>query len=242
MSIRIVTHAYAKTLPQYAVFLRAQLSSLLIESHRNDIKISVCHSPGDERVVKVLTDLIPRFNPGQLTPVPMDCGSLFRRSIGRNVVALSQTEEMVWFTDVDHYFGPQCLDSLQDIWKSKDTDKPVMVWPRLLQVHKNHAMGDDFCKLNEAESGTITIQYDDFEEKINNRAIGGLQIVNGGFARKFGYLNNLAKWRRPAPIDKPFSCFRDDVKFRHYCCGHGKVMPIDLPGLYRLRHTEVTYK
>lgn len=244
MSIHIVTHAYAGNLPQYAVFLKAQLSSLVLYPPTVDTKITVCYCPEDDLVTEVLSEMRQLMERGMLIRLPLPKGALFRRSIGRNEVALLQKADIVWFTDVDHFFHAGCLNQLQCIWDDFGKDRPVLTYPMDLLVHKNHEIGDKFCETYKDFPGLVDINAgpDCFSNKNNNRAIGGIQIANGGFVRKFGYLNNLPKWRRPADGMKPFPDFRDDVKFRHYCSGHGRVEPIELPGLYRLRHTEVTYK
>mgnify|MGYP001617195560 CR=1 FL=1 len=56
MSIHIVSHVYASELPQYSVFLRAQLSSLVINKPVARTRITVCFSSNDSLVVGILEE------------------------------------------------------------------------------------------------------------------------------------------------------------------------------------------
>lgn len=195
--------------------------------------------------MRVLQDFGPRLN-GRLHAVVMPHGELFRRSIGRNRVALGCTEDIVWYTDVDHVFGPQCLNELWDIFRSlnlRDPDAPpTLVWPESLLIHRDHLIGDVFWQQNTSNRGLIEINPTDFEYKSYHSAIGGVQIVKGEHARKYGYLSDRKKWQQPRTDGKPFGDFRDDVSFRRACLERGPGFSIPIPNLYRLRHTRVTYK
>ena len=252
LSLRIVTHAYAKTLPQYAVFLRAQLTSVLKFSPVTvQTRISVCCAADDVRVLRVVEDFAPKLG-SRLHVIVMPEGELFRRSIGRNKVALSATEDMVFFTDVDHVFGPGCIQGLRD--QLAAIEGPVFAWPNWLWIQAAHKLGDDFVKDNLDTRGLI--QLDElgipefhneqpsaaFEKKKYGRAIGGVQIVSGSFARDHGYLNADSKWQTPRTDGKPFGDFTDDVKFRKFCLARLNAAQLEIPQLYRLRHTAVTYK
>lgn len=245
MSIHIVTHVYSTLLPQYAVFLRAQLSSLFLRRKEAQISVTVCYSPDDVAVCRVLEDFSTDLDSLRIIQCPLSEESLFRRSIGRNQAGLSSDCDLVWYTDVDHYFGVGCLSTLEEIW-SKYKTKPVLMWPQEIKIHKDHLTGDQFWK-NDAEEriGRYRDQGsgDDFVLKKYDRAIGGVQIVSGNFSRKHGYLKSQPKWLEPlTDISKPFPCFQDDVKFRKECQSKGLSCPIDLPNLYRFRHTETTYQ
>ncbi len=245
-SIHLVSHCYAKTLPQYAVFLRAQLSAFSLCDQKN-IMITVCYNDNDEATMEVLSQFKPELG-DDLEIVAMPLDMLFRRSIGRNLVAITSRSDVVWFTDVDYIPEGNCLKVLSETWDSF-FPKPVMCHPSYVQVHPNHGEADKvwqeaFSKKFEKESILFLPSYKDYVPKQNTRAIGGCQIVDGNFARKYGYLQDDPKWRQPVKdTSKPFPCFKDDVKFRGVCEDiGGKSIPIKLPTLYRLRHTEVTYK
>lgn len=246
MSIRIITHAYAEKLPQFAVHLRVQLSSLLEFKPRVPVIVTVCHAATDWEVIRVLDDLQPKLRK-QLDPYVMEPGALFRRSIGRNIVSLASREDIIWFADVDYFFGPGCLDTL-----AQTPIETAMVWPRVVKIHKDHAMGDAFWQKNVGATGPLMpdLYHNDapFIPVTYSRAIGGIQIVRGEFARKHGYLNGNAKYQRPRTDGKPFADFQDDVAYRKFCCLNGGIgnggglRSIELPNVYRMRHTATTYQ
>ena len=252
MSIRIVVHAYAKQLPQYAVFLRAQLSSLVKYTPAvTTLRVSVCCSAQDERVMRVLQEFAPIMR-GKLHVMAMPKGELFRRSIGRNRIALSTHEDLVWFADVDHLWGPGCLAELWNQWK--EIEGQAIAWPKSLWIQSHHVLGDDFVRDNMETTGLIDMgdlgvaEFANqepsplFERKEYHSAIGGVQIVSGSFVRDHGYLRDFPKWQRPRTDGKPFGDFRDDVKFRSFCLSRMNGVALEIPHLYRLRHTAVTYK
>lgn len=170
-------------------------------------------------------------------------GELFRRAIGRNKVALESKAGIIWFTDCDHFFGRGCLDDLWNVWKEFESP-PAMVWPRTVLVHNGYQIADEFYQQYKTAFGSLIIDLNDdlFVPRKYRKAIGGVQIVRGDFANKHGYLNGQEKWMRPMPEDRPFPCFRDDAKYRNYCQHHDRIEGIDFCGLYRLRHSCVTYR
>lgn len=243
--IEIVTHAYAGDLPQFAVFLQAQLSSLLRYASSTPVTVTVCYSLADTAIAQVV-DRHRNTMIGwlQLNPMPMSEPELFRRCIGRNRAALATEADVVWFADVDHCFGPQCLNELWDIFQELGTDphEPTLVWPERLCIHRDHETGDRFWQQHLNNQGIIEINPSDFVDKGYHSAIGGVQIVKGTFARQYGYLDGNAKWQQPRTDGKPFGDFRDDVRFRSFCLSKGPGLQVPIPNLYRLRHSKVTYK
>lgn len=237
MSIKIVTHVYARKLPQFAVFLRAQLSSLVLHPPKVPVVVDIHCCLEDDNLADVLFDF-KGLNIKVCLQPPND---LFRRSIGRNISALKSTEDIVWFTDVDYIFGEGCLDRLNEIWSLHSSGRyGDMVWPDTVLIHKDHETGDKFWQSNLETRGVLDINPDDFIPMKYRSAFGGVQIVDGDFARRFGYLNHYKKWQAPRTDNKPFGDFRDDVKYRKFCEEKGCVFSISLPNLYRLRHTKVT--
>lgn len=240
MSVRVVTHCYAKDLPQFAVFLRVQLSSLLFYPARHSV--SVCYTESDERTMAVLDEFSPIFGL-RLTRIPLDSGSLFRRSIGRNKAALHSLEDVVWFTDVDYWFDGGCLDHLNEIAKNGIFHSATMIWPRTINIHKDHSTGDQFWQQNLRASGCIIPDRTEFQPVSYNRAIGGIQIVSGEFARSYGYLNGVEKWQTPRTDNLPFKDFKDDIAYRKFCTTHDSALQaVSLDGVYRMRHTATTYQ
>jgi len=242
--IHIITHCYATRFPQYAVFLRAHLSSLLLYPPKTRVQVTVCCDPEDKLTEAVLEDFRGSFLT-RLEIYPMSRDRLFRRSIGRNEVSLKSKADLVWFADVDHVFVDGCLDSLDEKWPKLKALQPncLMVYPNEIMIHKTHAIGNKFWKDSFTKKGRLlNIDYEDFTLKINHKAIGGIQIVDGNYVREFGYLNNQKRWLKPTEPSIPFPSFTDDVKFRNLLMSRGIVCKISIPNLYRLRHSNTTYK
>jgi hypothetical protein len=101
-------------------------------------------------------------------------------------------------------------------------------------IHKDHVTGDLVL------SGQRPLHIGDFVPKHYTRAIGGVQIVRGEFAQKYGYLNSESKWQLPNP--KPFGDFKDDIAYRRMCGLFGKIRGVDLDGVLRIRHSTTTYQ
>lgn len=255
MSVLLVTHCYAKELPQYAAFLRYQLSSLVLYKPAVKTRIVVCYSPKDELTASVLRWFLVSTKPEDicLSVMGLTEDHLFRRSVGRNRAALASDEDLIWFTDVDHVFGEGCIDSLWNTWNGNGCDllrirdsqgkQPTMVYPKEIQILQDHATGDRLVEqvLNEPER-LWAVDPDEFVSKTYNRAIGGIQIVPGRLCREIGYLHGHQKWCSPRTDGKPFGDFHDDVVFRGVVSQRGEIVPIELPNLFRLRHTRTTYQ
>ena len=231
MSIEIVTHCYAKNHPHFADCLFAQLTSLDSFVYSLSGHITVCCNEEDKHTKKVLK------RKGHLvTPLYMDIGKLGRRSIGRNERAKKTNTDIIWFTDVDHLFLDGILERLKNFeWP----DNTTMVYPSDIMISKGHKIGD--AQLLQYRNDPKQIFHKkDFIPKHYSRAIGGVQIVQGDFARKYGYLDGNRRWMKP--VEKPFGDFRDDMAYRGFCQSKGRVIGIDLPGIYRIRHSETSYQ
>ncbi len=236
--INIVTHCWAGKYKHYAAALQYQLDSLMLNSLRqSDISVTLCCDPSDELTMTVAQHFL--FSGLEFRVCYLDPPRLGRRSIGRNAAALATDADIVWFTDVDHVFGKRCLDELARLeWPSGAT----MIFPKKIKIHQDHVTGDKALDFDVRSSESRYIDPSEFIDKGYNRAIGGVQIVKGGFAREHGYLNNESKWQRPRSDGKPFGDFRDDIAYRKFCLKHGRIVPVDLPGVYRLRHSTTTYQ
>jgi hypothetical protein len=164
-------------------------------------------------------------------------GELGRRCIGRNMAALQTDADLVWFADVDQVYHRGCLDRLAAMdWPGEAS----MIFPQWIEIHKDHATGDRYAEAV-VEPRLVDIDPDDFIPKKYHRAIGGVQIVGGDFARDHGYLDDDPKWQKPRTDGKPFAGFRDDIEYRKFCQQLGVIVPVDLPGMYRLRHSVTTH-
>ena len=251
MTIRIVSHCYAAALPHYAEFLKYQLSSLALNPVPCPVAITVCYCPADEATWDVLRWFGENEGIG-LDPLPLPLPALGRRSIGRNTAALESTEDLIWFCDVDHVFGPGCLSALWETWRRlrlpeydralfRDSDSPpMMIFPRHIKIHKDHATGDA-AALRARGKFLVEIDPAEFIDKTYSRAIGGIQIADGEHVRKYGYLAGT-KWQEPRTDGRPFADFKDDLAFRRQVSAHGRIEGIELPSLYRLRHSTTTYQ
>jgi len=232
MLIEIISHCYATRLKSYAGFLNYQLSSLLLHPPRCRVRACVCLSRHDTETRRVVDWF---FEHGQLDLRAMYLteDGMSRRAIGRNNAAMTSTADIVWFSDTDQVYRDGVFDTLAGLqWPHE----AVMVYPKIIQIHKTHAIGDQYA-LQAREPRLIDIDTEDFMPKKYTRAIGGVQIVKGDFARKMGYLKDHDGWQTPKGVPFDSRC-RDDVAYRSECACQGHLRGISLPGVYRLRHTK----
>jgi hypothetical protein len=151
---------------------------------------------------------------------------LFRRSIGRNHAALATRADWIWFTDCDLMFGEGCLDALGRALLGR---VDPLVFPRQENLT---TLLDDASLAGEAEprlrqpSGEL-----EFASTTATKAKGPLQITHGDVARALGYCRDIACYQR---AEAAFAKCREDTAFRWILGTHG--VPIDLPGVSRLRH------
>jgi len=241
-SVRIVTHIYAVDLPQYGVFLRAQLSSLIIhKSSKVDTYVTVCCTESDERSMEVL-DEFQELLGDRLFIYKMTPERLFRRSIGRNAEALSCVEDLIWFADADYVFGSNCFNTLLKGYHNVQHLNPTMLWPKYVQKQLNHADGDVFWQKNIDTKGLLDIKENSFFQFRYRRPIGGVQIIPKAIANKHGYLNEgHDKWQKPAG-HYGFGCFRDDPKATSFAGKIGEVLSVPVDNVFRLRHTKTSYQ
>ena len=236
-SIEIVTHCWAGRYAHYAHSLTYQLSSLVLHRSSAPVLVALCFDPQDSLVSGVID-----FFRGEVDfkLFPMKVSDLGRRSIGRNKAALETQADVVWFTDCDHVFHDGCLDHLADLlWP----EWAPMVYAKTIMIHKDWATGD--AALVKARVPTlVNIDPNEFMPKRYNKAIGGVQIVRGDFAREHGYLRDIPRWQRPYHGDRQFDSCVCDKAYRRFIQDRrteNSILPIDLPGLYRLRHTQTTH-
>lgn len=244
MKLLIVTHCYAFELPQYGVFMRSQLKSLLeFPPQKCDWKLHVICWEFDTEITKWLQKASEKMPDKIYVTAYMGKGPVFRRAVGRNLAAKINTHDLVWFTDVDHIFHEGCLDALADVWEGFGDKKPPMIFPKTIKVQKSFEEADKFWidALKKPRNQFHFPPLDHFEDKHYNRAIGGVQICSGPLVRQIGYLDGDPLCQS-TDGRVPFPDFRDDVKFRSEIGRYGDIVPIELPGLYRLRHTKTTYQ
>lgn len=241
-TVEIVSHAWAERFPIYAAALTYQLSSLVLHPPQKcRVSVAVCCTLGDARVAEVIANFYKRYKL-DIRTVLLDVPSLGRRAIGRNAAAKSTEADIVWFADVDYVFGHDCLDALAVMeWP----DDVSIVFPKRIKIQCDHATGDKELEFVLHRSmkfaGIVGVLTDQFVDHTHNRAIGGVQIVRGDLARRHGYLDGHAKWQKPLTDGKMFHT-SEDMAFRRQCKEHGRAMGIELPNVFRMRHSECCYE
>lgn len=249
MKIELITHCLAVDNPCFAGALALQLSSLLIDQPKHcDVIVTVCMHGADANTVRVIRHFNKLQHDGlliQALDFPID--QLGRRCIGRNYAALRSQADFVWFTDVDHCFYDGVLDKLVHFeWPTHaDRDEGFgvpasMIFPQEIMISKNWDRGDETTKGLAEKPALRKLDAGDFVPKGYGRAIGGVQIVRGEFARAHGYLNDHDDWQ--TPVKKPFGSFADDIAYREFCLKHGPIKKVVLPGVYRVRHNHTSYE
>lgn len=236
MLIDVVSHCYAKELPHYANALCYQLSSLILHPPSDcDVRATVCYDPSDQRTMDVLRYFSSRV---PIKGIPLEINRLGRRAIGRNIAAKGTDADRVWFADVDQCYRIGVLDRLCGLsWPLGAS----MVYPGEIRIHRNHGIGDAATKRVGGEPQIIDIDPAEFISKRYNRAIGGVQIVRGSFAREHGYLDQSPRWMQPLSGGEFVSC-KCDMAYRSFCRDLGPIVKVDLPGVFRLRHTQNAYE
>lgn len=234
--IEIVSHCYAERLPHFAAALSYQLTSLWDwRTWGIDVSATVCVCRGDQAALEVLQWFrnetgLPVFQ------MDLDEASMSRRCIGRNHAAKTSSADIVWFADCDQAFLGCSLELLSGMeWP----DGASMIYPRTIKIHRDHATGDAATS-RASKPGLHRVDESEFVDKEYDRAIGGVQVVQGDFARTHGYLDGDPEWQ--VPSRKMLGNFRDDVAYRKFCQKHGKIVPVRLPGVHRIRHTKTSYQ
>ncbi len=234
--VEIVSHCYAVKLPLYASSLCYQMSSLLRLPAQvgKNVTLTLCVSLKDESTYQVLEYFASIPKHFKTNIVNLDINSLGRRAIGRNLAALQTDADIVWFSDVDQVFHDGILQRLMELeWP----EGAAMIFPRHIMIQRDHELGDTALKKVQDDSKLIDIDPTEFVSKRYGRAIGGVQIVQGDYARKYGYLNKT-KWVKPITSGKFLACWCDRI-YREQLHSRGdKIVAVDLPGLYRLRHSK----
>jgi hypothetical protein len=235
--IYVVSHVWAEKNKQFADALIYQMSSLFLYPPSCGVTLVVVATEDDESVTSAIRCFQDAIKIEQYF-LPLEL--LGRRSIGRNDVAHlfpNDRNDIVWFADVDYFFGEGCLEALS---KYEWEENTVAVFPKSVLISKTHGLGDE-CLAKFHVNGpmvprVMNVDSTDFVPKKYFRAIGGAQIVPGDIARKYGYLNDQAKWQKPTTT--PFADTREDVFFRRELSTHGMIRSIDLPNCFRIRHRE----
>jgi len=239
-SIEVVAHCFAEKRPEFAKLLTAQLSSLELWPAKADIQVTVCTAKSDNLTMSVCKAFNNDWVEDSDYPVLETIEAaehrwLFRRSIIRNRCAKESLADIVWFCDADYIFGQGCLDALAA------SDFKGLAYPKEVQIHRAHWLGDK--EIARIEPGKLfEPDLSLFETKREKFAIGGLQIVDGDSARKYGYLD-ATKWVQPVPDAQDFLDTKEDKAFRNFMIEKcGPSTQLDLPNLYRFRHSASAFE
>lgn len=230
MQVEIVTHCY-----RYPQLLRYHLSSLVLHPPpmELDVVANIFFAEEDTYTVKVLQ----WFSGIKLPNVKWKWSALpvlylCRRSIGRNLAALASPADWVWFCDVDYWFRSDCWEFLNSVSITPLT----LIFPRYIHAHLTKELGDKCIAAAKLHEGLIQAPEQEFSPYRIRRAIGGVQIANGSTCRKRGYLRNSARWQQPSQFPIFNRCL-EDVYFRRDLGTSGTA--IDIPGVFRIRHSQV---
>lgn len=238
MNIEFVVHAYAVAIPDFAKLLTAQLSSLVKWPPTTcEVQVTICRALDDALVDTVMMAFsrLLTGTPVHVRGLVLERRELFRRAIGRNRAAKETLADVVYFGDCDYFWTAGFWDALAAAQQQGCPHR--LVFPRTVRIQRSHRLGDEeIAKIVPGELYEPDLsQYALREER---KAIGGLQIVSGDTARGFGYCDGT---RFMTPVDEAGG-FRNTVEDQVYRSLLGGSMAIDLPGIYRMRHSESAFQ
>lgn len=225
LKVEVVSHCW-----NYSHLLAYQLSSLVHQPPTNvDVVMTVFFCEEDEKTSALLTF----FGAMEVRGVTWNWRALprqklFRRGIGRNMAARETLADWVWFTDCDLMFRDGCLDALGDVLQGR---REALVFPREERCTSLLAESDPMLNAGGGEPQLVDIPTDKFTARVRTRATGPLQITHGDVARAAGYCESLRLYQQPSEI---WCKAYEDRAFRWLLRTQG--VPIDLPGVYRIRH------
>ena len=237
IDLDVVSHSW-----NYGRLLAYQISSLFLYPSQYNVRLTIVCCPEDTRTLATIGFFVADERiPENLTIRPwlLKKENLMRRAIGRNAVALTEDADVLWYADCDYLFREgttkdgqvfgNCIDALMET----DLSDEQIVYPRWIQKTESMEAGDELMK----EMDVLDVR-DVPEEKFCwsklTRAVGGAQIVKGSTARRYGYLPDNAKHQQPSDVWLKTRC---DVAYRREIAA-GRGTGIQLPGVYRIRHSE----
>jgi len=237
-TIEIVSHGWAGSLPIYAQHLRFQLASLL--NHPTDAQVLYTLFWAGPEFDPVLASVIDDFASEchharkrvTFQPIIQPREKLFRRAIGRHQRSQQTNCRLIWYCDIDYYFGAGAIDSVC----GQATDYGKLYFPRKCQISINHELGDS--ETQNINQKWPTVDPSKYKTTRNKLAIGGIQILRADCAREVGYFNPKSKWHKDVDPNGGFSCFRDDSAWRRQEFPLPKQCGFLVPNLYRIRHVQ----
>ncbi len=238
MKIEVVVHCFDQPeVPIYSKLLHYHLSGFALHPPKDcEVNVVVCCSAEDEATIGRINEYKKHEHPVRIYDCLMPLGILFRRAIGRDIVALDTEADLVVFTDCDYVWRGEAFDALANLYRAGQRTVGTwvnMVHPRIVNIHNRHSAGDMYIAVARAMTIPGEINLDDFIPRKEKRAWGGIQIMSGSYCRKHGYGCD-PRWLKPVDPEKGFQSCRGDVSARRNAGGS---TAIDIPGVYRLRHT-----
>jgi hypothetical protein len=233
--ICLVTHCFCPPgMSTYAEHVRCMWASLVQYPARAEVTLAICLAHPDDDPVTWAARCSETFQlpaRAQVRFRVMRLNELFRRAIGRNHFAKQTLDlfDVYWFVDCDYMFGPGCMDALAAQVGPDD----YLCTPDTVMITVDHATGEDVLK--ETRTQVLPqIPFETYVPKKTGAAIGGLQIVGGNTARKFGYCDGT-KWVKPVDPAGGWRDTGEDSAFRRSLSAV-PIRRLDLPHVYRFRH------
>jgi hypothetical protein len=223
--LEIVSHCW-----QYAHLLAYQLSSLVnYPPQALKVTMTVFFCPEDVKTRQMLEFFtgITATNV-QWNWRPLARNELFRRSIGRNMIARTSNADWLWFADCDIIFHKGCLDSLAAQLQGR---RDALLYPAHERI--TPMLADSDPMLNDDRPRVIDIRGDHFELQAQPGARGAYQIVHGDIARTCGYCEQLSCYQRPS--DRWRKTYEDRA-FRWLIRDQGQ--PVEVVAIHRIRHIQ----
>ncbi len=223
MNIEFVTHCW-----RYSRLLCYQLSSFALFADKS-ITVTIFYAEEDTETKKVV-DFFIRLPGPMWQPRPLSRREVCRRTIGRNIAALESKAEWIWFADCDYWFGAKLFATIGQVLSGVELQHNL-VYPSEITQSSQEA-GDKLIELiTEPNIYLLCSQCDNFAPHGFKKAIGGVQIVRGDWARINGYCKNHPRYNKLA--DR-WANTKEDIMFRKDIGNSG--FPITLPEIVRVRH------
>ena len=240
-AIEIVSHCYAGSVPVYRQHLRFQIASLRKYPVRELVRLTVFATAADEGTVNMVQNMIPQMPDHvviRLIQLPPE--KLFRRSIGRNQVALEGDASIYWFTDCDYFFGQGCLDSVLDNMDAHSG----LCYPAMVHINTTHEDGDAMIE-SSLKRGLLfpNIEPGRFTERRQRTCIGGVHIIGRDRLRTinpktrtaYGYNNGSRRYQSEVDPAGGFCQCRGDVPFKK---NMGPAQALPIRNTFRIRHSD----
>jgi len=228
MNVEFVTHCW-----RYSRLLCYQLSSFHLFAPPS-VTVTICYAEDDAPTADMVRYFVwglkgEASNGPVWNPMPMSREEVCRRAIGRNRAALASKADWLWFADCDYWFGARLFLALSTL--AGIAPEHNLVYPGEI-VQCSQAEGDRLIDLvTGPDVKTLCPTCDSFPTHAFWKAIGGVQIVRGEWARLNGYCKAHKRHQRPTGA---WARNVEDVTFRQDMgtAGHR----IKLPDVVRIRH------